>query len=391
MSSANQGPSSPSRSPEKTIRRGKPVRRLTRWLFGGAVTVAFAGALAWFLAAQSAKARANSDSARRKGLPMPVRTERVVEKTYSRTGGATGITAASQSAIIHLAAAAAGSDRHLVVRSINVKEGDFVKQGQVLIEFDDTTCRLTCEQRKRTCEAEEAEFKAMTELRRQGAASAFQLEEARTNYEIALLDWKIAEHDLATCKIASPLDGFVEKFEAIPGEQVDVTLEITQVHKLDPVHLRVDLPQEQIGDVALGMQAAVVLDSFPQDTFVGKVISISPEVDSETRVLPVVVEIPNPQYRIKAGVSGFARFRSEKTGILVPSTAVIQIDTKAMVFVVEGDHAHMRQIQTGGLVEPGMREVTSGLLPGDEVVIYGQQQLKDNDRVNVDWRMWARR
>jgi multidrug efflux pump subunit AcrA (membrane-fusion protein) len=51
----------------------------------------------------------------------------------------------------------------------------------------------------------------------------------------------------------------------------------------------------------------------------------------------------------------------------------------------------MRQIQTGGLVEPGMREVTSGLLPGDEVVIYGQQQLKDNDRVNVDWRMWARR
>ena len=62
-----------------------------------------------------------------------------------------------------------------------------------------------------------------------------------------------------------------------------------------------------------------------------------------------------------------------------------------MAFVVEDGRASIRRVRTGPLLETGYLEVLTGLEDGDEVVVYGQQYLKDGEPVNTDWKQWARR
>jgi membrane fusion protein, multidrug efflux system len=156
--------------------------------------------------------------------------------------------------------------------------------------------------------------------------------------------------------------------------------------------VQMDYPMERIDSLKLGQMAEVTLDAFAQETFTGKVIRIAPIVSTKTRVLPVMLEISNPDNRIKAGISGFVRIKSMKPdATTIPSVAVIKKQQKAMVVCIKDNHAIIREVRTGNLSKAGEIEILDGLQNGDEVVIYGQDSIQDNDIVNVDWRQWTRR
>jgi RND family efflux transporter MFP subunit len=177
-----------------------------------------------------------------------------------------------------------------------------------------------------------------------------------------------------------------------PGEILDTSAELARILTLDPIHVRLDFPQERIGELAVAQSVEVLLDSFPKEKFQGTVIRISPLANSQLRVLPVVVELANPGNRMKAGVSGFARVQvAAKPATAIPATAVIERAGQAITFRVEDGRARIRHIQTGSLLKNGWVEVRSGLEPGGEVVIFGTESLQDGDAVEVDWRKWARR
>jgi RND family efflux transporter MFP subunit len=179
--------------------------------------------------------------------------------------------------------------------------------------------------------------------------------------------------------------------------------DLTKVLRLDPIHVRLDFPQERLDEVAQGQEVEVVLDSFRKETFAGTVIRISPRVEPQFRVCPVVVEVKNPGNRIKAGVSGYARLKVNKKSLAVPATALIERERRAMVFRVEDGRARIREVVTGHRLDTGLVEVLRGLTSGDEVVVFhnfyrhageltrGDAYLKDDDLVDVDWRKWAGR
>ena len=127
------------------------------------------------------------------------------------------------------------------------------------------------------------------------------LTQALSAVESAQVDFEIRAAIFERCRITSPLAGFADRVDLVPGQVVGVGIPLTRILKLDPIHVRLDLPQERIDDIRIGQRADVVVDSFPKDTFAGTVIRIAPLVNQQLRVLPLVVEIPNPQQRIKAG------------------------------------------------------------------------------------------
>ncbi len=229
------------------------------------------------------------------------------------------------------------------------------------------------------------------------------LAKARSDFEAARVGLEVARHDLARCVVRSPLDGFSDRVEIVPGSVIGESSALTTILKLDPLHVRVDFPQDRMDRVHVGQKAEVVLDSFPNEVLQGLVIRVSPHVKPELRVFPVVVRLNNPGSRIKAGVSGYVRIRSVKQGLTVPSSAVLEQDGKMAVFRVEKGRARLRPVQAGPALADGTREVLHGLAEGDEVVIFhnfyrhaaelikGNGYLKDNDPVDGDWRKWVRR
>jgi RND family efflux transporter MFP subunit len=230
------------------------------------------------------------------------------------------------------------------------------------------------------------------------------LAQATQQLEAAKGALELARRDLQRCQIRCPIDGFVDVVNLVPGAVITTDTPLTQVHKLDPLFIRMDYPQERIDEVYVGQQAEVVLDSLPQENFYGTVIRISPQVHTALRVLPVVIKLSNPGNRIKSGITSFVRLKAIRKVTVVPGMAVIQRVSKAMVFRIEEGRARIREVRTGHVLHNRLLEVREGLAPGDEVVVFhnfyhvrekdlvsGYGYLRDYDPVDVNWRKWAGR
>jgi RND family efflux transporter MFP subunit len=235
---------------------------------------------------------------------------------------------------------------------------------------------------------------------------ATDLVKAQSQYASAKLEFEQTKNNLDQFDIKSPIDGFIDYGKLVELRQGVIIRPfetLTQVSKLDPIHVVLDFPQERLDDLFMGQKAEVVLDSFPKETFSGQVVRISPQVNSQLRVLPVTVALNNPNGRIKAGITGYARLKNTKKATLIPATALIEQGDKAVVFTVEDGRAHLRDVRAGHATESGLVEIYGGLKPGEEIVVFNnfyrdagkltksECYLQDNDPVDVDWRAWARR
>jgi RND family efflux transporter MFP subunit len=352
---------------------------------------AVAAVAAWQLKARDAMIAWDPDEARDADRPIPVRTVTVDQRDVEETIGGTAVTMPAQTATISIPLSSSEvTDRE--VQQVYCRPGSSVKQGDVIVTFDPTLFELTVKQRKAMVGQAEQELKAFVDLQKQQAASAMQVKEAEVAVETAELQLALANRDLQLCQIVSPVDGVVDQMDVVPQMRIGGGAVLAVIHQLDPIHIEMDFPMERLDSLKLGQTAEIALDAYAQESFTGKVIRIAPVVSTKTRVLPVMLEVPNPDNRIKAGISGFARIKSTKPGATtIPSVAVIKKQQKAMVVCVEQNRAKIREVHTGNMTEAGEIEILDGLGKGDEVIIFGQDAIEEDDLVNVDWKNWTRR
>ncbi len=277
----------------------------------------------------------------------------------------------------------AHSDMERLERLYSAKQAnlnEFLKAAATYAEARYTLSRAVVRER-----IAEAEMK-LGPLRDQDAC-----ERAEQRVVAATKDHSLALADLDQCQVRSPLNGFIENLTVVTGQRVPAASIVCSVLRIDPIHLTVDFPQERIDRVRVGHPVRVVFDSFPQDAFDGQVVRVPARADAQRRVLPVIVEVPNPNHRIKAGVSAYVRVEVPTAVATVPAVGVTRIGEMASMFVVEDGRAHIRLLKTGSIVNENLLEVREGLEVGDEVVVFGHQNLQDNDAVDTAWHRWARR
>ncbi len=347
--------------------------------------------------------------ARTKGLPMPVRTATIELKHFDELIGATGITEPSNSVAIRVDEGREFGEGGLILTEKYVVAGQRVTVGEVLFALDPETyeLRVATEEAKlqyRTDDLRrrEVDLKRFEELEQAGTLAVIEFTrfvaeafEARFRRVEALESLHTARQILARTRLTSPIDGLVDRVEVVTGQVIFQREPLTTIHKIDPLHMRVDFPPERAqllrAAKEMEMTVNVQLDTKPQQLLSAEVVHVGPVVDLQTRTLPVTVAIDNSDGMALPGVGGFARFRFKRSALLIPTVSVIERDSRVMVFTVEGETARIREIELGPTVEIGYREVLSGLSLGEKVVIFGQETLEDGDQVNEDWRDWARR
>lgn len=345
----------------------------------------------WQLKAREALRDWDPEKARKHNRPIPVRTITVKEEQAGGIIGSTAVTMPSESATL----AVSPGNTEIAARQlkrVNVAEGAVVYRHQVLFEFESKLFQLSVAERQSEYDRAETDLAAYRKLFEKNATSELELRTAEQAVQTAALKLALAEQDLKDCEISSPIFGIADRVTVTPGMHLNNATNLVTIHNLDPIHLEMDYPIERLDSLELGQVAEVVLDSFPEEVFQGKVVRIAPVASTRTRVLPVVIEVPNLSYRIKAGISGFVRIATEGSqGLSIPQLAIIKQGQKAMVFTVEADRVSIREVVTGEMTRDGKVEILSGLETGEQVVIFGQDSLQENDLVNTNWREWARR
>src|SRR5256714_10375696 len=114
---------------------------------------------------------------------------------------------------------------------------------------------------------------------------------------------------------------------------------------LNLVLMAAKIPEKKMHSLQLGLPAEITFPAFPSEVFKGTVAKIDPNIDPITRTFTTYIKIENPDFRIKPGLSGFARIRrTAKDALAVPSIAIMNPSgEQASVFVVDGtNHANLR-------------------------------------------------
>ncbi|MGI8890098.1 MAG: efflux RND transporter periplasmic adaptor subunit [Chthoniobacterales bacterium] len=285
------------------------------------------------------------------------------------------------------------------VVEVPVKIGDVVKKGDLLVRWDDRLIKATLEANRAYVDASQVKIKDQTRqveryttLQAKNMGTALELEkgemalaDAKEALAKATLSLRQAELDLENSRIASPLEGLVLERLVNVGENTHRDQVVMKIGSLNTVLLAAKIGEEKMHSVQLGLSAEISFPAFPGERFEGKVVKIDPNIDPVTRTFTTYVEIQNTDFRLKPGLSGFARIRrSAKDVLAVPSISVMNPSgEQASVFVVNSDnHATLRNIRPG-VVVGAMTEVREGLKAGERIVTVGQLYLNNNDKVRT--------
>ncbi|MEW6455960.1 MAG: efflux RND transporter periplasmic adaptor subunit, partial [Acidobacteriota bacterium] len=289
-----------------------------------------------------------------------VRVEKVIKGTIKKTLSFTGTVEPEEKVTII-------PDIGGKIHRIYVKEGDRVKQGQVLAELDTRHIRLQLEQAKAALDVAEANFKdaernleRMNKLKSENAVSDQQFEKVRLVYEGASSQLQqtkaalnLAQYQLDVSIMKAPFDGIVSMKIADEGDVINPMMAgfggrggVLVVMNFSKVKINLDVSDREIKEIKKGDETVVKIDTYPEKEFIGKVSIVNLTADPLTKTFNVQVEIPNKELFLKPGV--FAKvtiITKEKDNVLVLNKKAL-IEGK-YVFVVKENRAEKREVLTG--------------------------------------------
>jgi len=317
-------------------------------------------------------------------VAIPVEGAQVIRDTL-----VVSVSAAAQAAPVRQARLLAEVQGRIT--GIHVSENDVTGAGQVVIDIDPTEYELGVARAAAALARAEATHRELTLFDDQIADPAIRAERdrvarAKSGLDEAQVGLREAELQLARTKIEAPFRGRVASIRVVEGQVARVGDELLTVVDLDPIKVEVQVLESEVGFLTPGRNASISFSAFPGETFRGRIATVNPVVERDTRTARVTVMVPNPEARILPGM--YARVsleaRSFPDRIMVPRSAILERDRRTMLFVFEpgeGDEglAKWRYVTTGlmndSLVEIVENPETDMVQPGEVVLTDGHYTL----------------
>jgi cobalt-zinc-cadmium efflux system membrane fusion protein len=178
--------------------------------------------------------------------------------------------------------------------------------------------------------------------------------------------------------IVAPFNGIIHSIGAVPGELVDTTRQLFSLADLSTVWVQADVVERDLGAVQVGETVSVSVDAYPGRRFPGRVAYIPDQIDPRSGTARVRCEVPNPDGALRANMFAMADIKSPlgRDGIMVPDSALQDIDGKPVVFTPGAPGHFDRHVVRLGLRSGGFTEIVEGLAAKATVVTDGSFWLK---------------
>jgi HlyD family secretion protein len=368
----------------------------------------------------------------RRGKGMAVQTEKVAPRDLAMIISASGNIQPKRQ--VDVSANAMGR-----ITRVDVKEGDYVREGQFLLQLDPVPLESAVNQLKALLEAAKANerqayvqlHKAKSDLERtrklfeQGYLTHQEVEATEANYEVSVANHEAAlhqiaqheanlesaEHNLEEVTIAASMDGVVTRLNVEEGESaimgttnIPGTVLLT-IADLSTIEAEVEVDETEVVHINLGDSARVTLDAFPDTSYVGVVTEVgnSPILSTSSAGLQgvdfkVVITLTEEIGLVRPGLSADAEITvARRDGVLcIPLQSLTVRRRKELegysaadtiapaggeedvegVFVVRDDHAEFRSVEVG-ISSQKYFEVLSGLEEGEEIVSGNFRALRE--------------
>jgi membrane fusion protein (multidrug efflux system) len=282
-----------------------------------------------------------------------------------------------------------------IVRSLHFKSGDEVKADQLLVQLnaDADIAQLhaleaAAELAHTTYERDKAQFaaRAVSKAALDTDAADLKSKRAQVAQQAALVDKK---------SIRAPFAGRLGISTVNPGQYLNPGTMIVTLQSIDPILVDFYLPQQQLSSIAIGQVVTITTDTYPGQTYTGKITAMSPLVDLQTRNIQIEAAINNPQHKLLPGMYASISVEAGNVAryLTLPQTAVAFNPYGESIFIVEqgGKGAEGKPTLTAkqnfvtvGDTRGDQIAILNGVREGDMVVTSGQLKLKNGSQVIIN-------
>src|SRR5438067_2755604 len=350
-----------------------------------------------------------------KSAPRPVKTAKVIEMPIGETVTVNGTLAAYDHTTVSMKVPGR-------LQTISVDLGSVVHKGQVIAQLEQQDYKLRVEQaeaalaqararlglspdgaddrvateetgtvRQAKAVLEDAKLKRdrAGKLVQQGITPRAEFDSVDSEYKVALSRYQdaleeirnrqgllaqrrselsLAKQQLADTVVYAPMDGVVQEKKSSSGEYLAAGAPVVDIVKMDPLRLRVDVPERDSHNVRLGQSVRVSLEGDP-NLYLGYIKRLSPTISEQNRVLSVEADVRNNgQLRPGAFVKAEVITNQSSTAVTVPSNAIVTFAGIDKVILVENGKALEKAVTTGRR-GPDWIEIKSGVNVGQTVVV----------------------
>lgn len=291
--------------------------------------------------------------------------------------------------------------------AVNVREGDPVKRGQVLVLIDNSQPRAALERAQAAVSAADHETAAaesdyalaqstlkryedlynkkslspqeFDEIRARAQGATARREMARSGQAQAKAALAQAQTAFEYTKIRAPFDGVVTERKVDPGALAAPGMPLLSVEGSGRYRLDANVDEASLRSVRIGVPVRVEIDALGgnSNALEGKVAQIVPAADPASRSFTIKIELPKTA-NVHTGLFGRAYFsRGQRESLVGPQTALVDRGQLQGVYVLGDDKiATLRYVTLGNHISDRQIEVLSGLQPGDTLVVNpGQREL----------------
>ena len=342
-----------------------------------------------------------------------LKVQAVEQRPFADVIQANGVVTPNETRVAHVRLLAPGR-----VEQVHVRVGDRVQSGQPLLTYDNVdvgelvgdylgaaaavdraaadadVAKRALERATKLVEVgglSRGEYERREAEHKRALAEVTTVRAAMTNIERRLQRFGLDANDLARLRTSSgdaasssrttvraPFGGVVTAADVAPGEAVDTQRELFTIADLSTVWVIGDLYQKDIASVRRGQEAQITTESYPGETFIGRITHVSDMLDPSSRTAKVRCEVPNRDGRLKLQM--FATMgiptTTARDALVVPAAAVQQVDDDAVVFVQTGEESFEKRVVEVAAGNGGWVPVLSGLKVGERVVTEGGFMLK---------------
>lgn len=269
-----------------------------------------------------------------------------------------------------------------VVTAVRFRDGERVRQGQVLVQLDDATARADVAAAQAALTESEAQYNRSRELLDTQALSKSQFDQLEATLKSNRAKLQSAQARLEDTVIRAPFSGRVGLRRVSVGTLISPGDVITTLDDTSIIKLDFAVPENFLATLREGLSVRATAPAFPGRTFTGQVASIDSRVDMNTRSVTVRALLSNEDGALRPGMFlSVSLAKDERETMVIPEEALTPEAEKQFVFVVADGKASRREVRIGGR-RPGSVEVLAGLNPGERVVVEGTQKIRDGATVN---------
>jgi len=286
------------------------------------------------------------------------------------------------------------------VARIYVKEGDRVREGQLLAELDTQSLNLQLKQAEAAVAAAKANFEdakknqeRMDRLFKEKAVSEQQYEKISLAYEAAQAQLEQAQaalnllrHNLEVSQMRAPFSGVVASKNANEGDVINPmmgsfspTSGVLTLMDFSRIKISIEVSATDIAKIQRGQKAEVRVPNLPDKVFVGEVYLVTLTADAATKKFKAEIKVDNPDLLLRPGTFGEVRIEvvSRPQVLVIPQKAIID---NQFVFTMVDGKAVKKPVELG-FQTAEEAEVLSGLSEGDLVIVEGNFGLLDGSPV----------